>query len=227
MRLRRIALYAALCLCVPVPALALSGKDSAPAPSELEVSVSLDHCGLLDTQILCKLDVTFTALPGAVRHTATVTRPDGSAVEFGALGPGVGSMWVPYAGDGTYVVDVSAYGAATHPKGSATLLERERAVAGTAGPAARGGGGSAARGDDEPDQEAESPDGDVDEDTGADGDEQEGEPPAPTCSEEQIAAAEEAIAGLSSEQIAALEAEGMLPEGFHCLDVAALLAPAP
>lgn len=254
-RVRRILLGAALCLCVPLPALALTKPDapqpsaggpspSAGAPSaagdrsgvaaseeggDLSVSVALDRCGLLATHVLCKLDVSFTLLPGAVRHTATVTRPDGSVAEFGELGPGVGSMWVPYAGDGTYLVEISAYGGANHPKGSATVLERERVAAGTEGDEA--GSASAVAPEttggttDETDQ-AQSPKGGGEAGTSAGG-ERGGEPPAPACTEEIVAAAEAELEGLSAEQIATLEDEGLLPEGFACLDLDQLLAEAP
>jgi len=131
MRPRRALLLAALALCVPLPALAVGGdKPPSAAPATLAVGVALDRCGILEARILCKLDVRFDSVPGASSYTASVTRPDGSVVDLGEIGAGPASAWVAYAGDGTYTVEVSAYGDPEEPGGEPELLGRDRAAAG-------------------------------------------------------------------------------------------------
>jgi hypothetical protein len=105
-----------LALAAPLPALALNSDGTepvaaTPAPAALEVSTALDSCGIVDTQVVCKLSVTFGEVPGATNYTATVTRADGSVVDYGSVGAGGASLWVPYVGAGNYSVRVSAYGA--------------------------------------------------------------------------------------------------------------------
>ena len=53
-------------------------------------------------------DVTFNEIPGAASYTAAVTSPDGSFVDYGAIGAGSGSILVPYVGNGTYTYETSA-----------------------------------------------------------------------------------------------------------------------
>jgi len=106
----RALLYALLALAAPLPALALTGGDGETAGEGLSVSASLDGCGTAGAQIVCKLDASWNALPGAERYTASVTRPDGSVIDAGEVGAGSTSVWVPYVGNGTYTVTVSAYG---------------------------------------------------------------------------------------------------------------------
>jgi hypothetical protein len=110
---RRSLLLALLALAIPLPALALSsGGDSGspPAPVPLSVSTALDSCGIVESQVICKLGVSFNAVPGATSYAASVTRADGSVVDYGGVGAGGGSLWVPYTGSGTYSVRISAYG---------------------------------------------------------------------------------------------------------------------
>ena len=112
---RRALIYSALALAVPLPALALTGQsDPAPEPAQerLAVSATLDSCGTAADMIVCKIDATWNDVAGATRYTASVTRADGSVVDFGTVGAGAASFWVPYAGNGAYTVTVSAYGEA-------------------------------------------------------------------------------------------------------------------
>jgi hypothetical protein len=111
MRRNRWALVCvALALAVPLPANALTaGSDEAP-PATLTVAASLDGCGLAGTHIVCRLGVSFNAIPDATRYTASVTRPDGSVIDYGAIASGGSAVHVPYVGSGTYNVRVSAYG---------------------------------------------------------------------------------------------------------------------
>jgi hypothetical protein len=110
MRNRVIAL-ALVGLAVPFPALALSGgSDGQCSPASLSVSASLDHCGLADTQILCKIDAGWNSIPGAEDYAITATSADGSVIDMGRTSGQSSSVWVPYAGPGTYSVQVTAWG---------------------------------------------------------------------------------------------------------------------
>ena len=110
---RRAILLSALALVVPVSAVALPGEvdgTTDAAVADLGVSASLDSCGVLETQIVCTLAVSYSTLPNATGYTASVTSPDGSVTDFGSVPAGGTSLTVPYAGNGTYGVRVTAYG---------------------------------------------------------------------------------------------------------------------
>ncbi len=109
---RRALIYAALALTVPLPALAVGGRGGPADLPELSVAASLDTCGTAADTIVCKIDASWNQIPGATRYTASVTRADGSVVDFGDVGAGAANFWVPYVGNGTYTVSVSAYGTA-------------------------------------------------------------------------------------------------------------------
>ncbi len=113
---RRIFVLAALALAIPLPALALEGGTEeapagAPAPQALSVATSLGRCGIGEAQVFCTLNVSFNAVDGASSYSATVTRADGSVVDYGSVDAGGTSLYVPYVGAGSYSVRVSAYGA--------------------------------------------------------------------------------------------------------------------
>ena len=107
-RRRRLAGLACLALLAPFPAIALDGGEDALA--SIAVDASLQGCGLMDSRIVCTIDASWSAVDGADRYTATVAAPDGSVTDAGEVGAGGTSIWVPYVGDGTYSVRVSAYG---------------------------------------------------------------------------------------------------------------------
>src|SRR4051812_2232351 len=101
MRRKRVLLYTILALAVPLPAFALGLPGStAPAPGSLDAQASLDSCGLFAEQIVCKVDVAFNQVGGADRYAASITAPDGSVADYGDVGAGGASLWVPYVGDG-------------------------------------------------------------------------------------------------------------------------------
>jgi hypothetical protein len=237
---RRPFALAALALAAPLPALAIAQGGGEKAPAALSVDVSLDSCGLIGTELVCKLDASYGEVEGATSYTASVTRADGSVVDYGEVGGGGTSLWVPYVGSGTYSVEIAAYGDPARPGGKPMLLSRDYSSAegrasGRARPSARGlQPGYAER--DLP-RAHESP-GD------AAAEEPEGEPPAPDCEEVDLAPEEQpgdtdgdgvpddqAGAGSSEESgeaaasplsdvpdatAAVLEAEGDLPESVDC-----------
>jgi collagen type VII alpha len=110
MRRQRLLLYVALALLVPVPALALELGGPGAGSSSLDATASLDSCGLFENQIVCKIDASFNEVDGATSYTASVTAPNGAVSDYGSVGPGGASLWVPYVGNGTYTVEVQAWG---------------------------------------------------------------------------------------------------------------------
>jgi hypothetical protein len=107
---RRAALYAALALAIPLPAFALTGEDAGDAPAGLDVSASLVGCGLAKSHIVCTIDATYGPVEGATSYSASVTAPNGAVTDYGAVEPGAAALTVPYAGNGTYSVRITAYG---------------------------------------------------------------------------------------------------------------------
>ena len=107
----RILGLALIALAVPFPALALEGEsEEATGSPGLSVTASLDSCGLAGSQIMCKIDAGWNTLEGAETYSVSVTSADGSVVDMGeTTGQGT-SVWVPYAGSGTYSVQVTAWG---------------------------------------------------------------------------------------------------------------------
>ena len=119
-----------LALAASTPALASADKameptDAARGPAALEVSTALDSCGTLADEVICKLDVSYNALPEAASYSAAVTRADGSVVDYGGVAPGGTSLWVPYVGSGNYSVRVTAYGAPEQPDGDKEVVSTE------------------------------------------------------------------------------------------------------
>jgi hypothetical protein len=237
---RRPFVLAALALVAPLPAFAIAQNGGEKAPAALSVSVSLDSCGLVGTQLVCKLDASYGDVSGATSYTAAVTRADGSVVDYGEVGTGGTSLWVPYVGSGTYSVEIAAYGDPVRPGGEPKLLSRDYSSAeGRAPGRARSSDGSVKPGYVEPG----APRGGEESSDGAAGDEQGSESPAPECTETDPPADDPNDAdgdGIPDEQeseggegdapesssapfgdvpdatAAALEAEGDLPESVDC-----------
>jgi hypothetical protein len=117
---RRAVLLTLLALAAPLPAFAISDQalkpvSADPGPAALSVSASLDSCGVLSNEVVCKIDASFNPLPNADGYSASVTRADGSVTDYGSVGPGGTSIWVPYVGAGSYNVKITAYGAPEKP----------------------------------------------------------------------------------------------------------------
>lgn len=224
---RRTVFYALLAMAVPLPALALSGGDGSEvsdgSAATITVSASLDSCGTAASTIVCKIDATWNDVPGAERYAASVTRADGSVMDYGDVGAGSGSFWVPYVGNGTYTVTVSAYG-------TAPGQERARVIAKGSSGAGSGGRGVTEQfgtGHAAPDDGA--PDGTP---GGGDGEVPVSEPPAeepvdPSCEEPEPDPEEPpgeapgetpGAAGqpLSTEAAATLDERAELPDSVEC-----------
>ena len=123
---RRTILLTMLALLVPLPAFALTEDGGPAAPVEIAVSASLGGCGLAETQIVCQIDASWSAVEDADYYTLSVTRADGSVVDYGqSAGTGT-SLWVPYVGSGTYSVEVVAWGTPAEAE-TAHVIARDRA----------------------------------------------------------------------------------------------------
>jgi hypothetical protein len=122
---RRTLLLALLAVAVPLPALAASEGSLTASPASLSVSTSLGSCGLAGSEIACALDVSYNSLPGATSYSATVTRADGSVIDYGEVGAGGTTLWVPYVGSGTYSVRITAYGEPEQPEGERPVISTE------------------------------------------------------------------------------------------------------
>jgi hypothetical protein len=124
---RRAFLFAGLALAIPVPAVALTSGEG---ESELSVEASLARCGVNGPQIVCEIETSFGSVDGAEYYTASVAGPDGGVTDFGRIagaGGGGTSLWVPYVGNGTYSVTVTAWGDAE--SGDPEVLDRDKASA--------------------------------------------------------------------------------------------------
>lgn len=110
---RRAALYSVLALAIPFPAFALTGEDGGETgadPVALSVEATLDGCGLAESRIVCTIDVSYGTVAAATSYSASVTAPNGSVTDHGEIDPGQATLTVPYAGNGTYSVRITAYG---------------------------------------------------------------------------------------------------------------------
>jgi hypothetical protein len=129
----RTIFLAMLALLVPLPAFALNGGSTAgpSGPAEIAVSVSRGDCGLAETQIVCELSASWSAVEDADYYTISVTRADGSVVDYGqSTGTGT-SLWVPYVGAGTYSVQIDAWGTPEDDSKPAEVIARDRAMSTT------------------------------------------------------------------------------------------------
>jgi hypothetical protein len=142
MRHKRALLYATLALAVPLPALALEGGSG---DGSLDVQASLAGCAVAEGSIVCTIDTSFSGIEDAEYYTGSVTAPDGSVTDFGMIaesrGGGSASLSVPYTGNGSYTVTVSAWG--YDERGKAGVVRSEDADTG-GGRGAESGGQSEA-----------------------------------------------------------------------------------
>jgi hypothetical protein len=157
MHRRGTLVYAVLALAVPLPAFALSDGGGS-AGGGLSVNASLDGCGILAAQVVCKIDASWNEVEGTKRYTASVTSPDGSVTDYGEVAGTPTSFWVPFVGNGSYSVTISAWG--TDPHGKRHLIAKERTRApGDKAHAKRGSHPAGAPTDDDPGEPAGAPTG--------------------------------------------------------------------
>jgi hypothetical protein len=224
---RRAIIYAALALAIPLPALALTGQGG-PGETSLSVSASLDTCGTAADTIVCKIDATWNQVEGADRYTASVTRADGSVVDFGDVGAGGSSFWVPYVGNGTYTVTVSAYGTPPGSEGARVVARESSAADSEApGPPAPSADPPGPAGRDlEPGEASEVPVPGPDpapepEEPSCENVPEPPPPPEPPAPEDPVAPGDGnggQVTGLSAEATSALSDSAELPETVECPD---------
>jgi hypothetical protein len=113
-------------LALAAPSFALASADQGsvrlPGPAALGVSTTLGGCGVAGSDIVCELNVSYESVNGASAYTATVTRADGSVVDYGSVGAGGTSLYVPYVGPGTYSVRITAYGSPPSDGGRGNVI---------------------------------------------------------------------------------------------------------
>jgi hypothetical protein len=129
MRRKRLLLLVALALAAPVPAFALEQAITGSGTSSLNTQASLDSCGLFEDQIVCKIDASYSEVAGATSYTGSVTAPSGAVSDYGSVGAGGASFWVPYVGNGTYTVQIQAWGTPPSDDKKPKLLAEDRAGA--------------------------------------------------------------------------------------------------
>jgi hypothetical protein len=127
-RLVRAPTYAALALAVPLPALAIASGTG--GGGSLDVQASLAGCGVGGSAIVCRIDASFTSIDDAEYYTASVTAADGSVTDLGRVEAGGASVSVPYTGNGTYTVTITAWG--YDEDGNARVVEEDESGAGEA-----------------------------------------------------------------------------------------------
>jgi hypothetical protein len=130
---KRILGLALIALAVPFPALALEGGGAEePRSQGLTVSASLESCGLADSQIMCKINAGWNSLEGAESYAVSVTSADGSVIDMGETSGQGTSVWVPYAGAGTYSVSVTAWGTPPDEEddGTPEIIDRSTTMSG-------------------------------------------------------------------------------------------------
>lgn len=72
--------------------------------------VSTSFAGCEDPPTTCRIEVGFAPVSGAADYAATAHLPGGGAQVLGSLTPGTTTLTVPYRGNGTYVVTITALG---------------------------------------------------------------------------------------------------------------------
>jgi hypothetical protein len=133
MRRKRLLLLVALALAAPVPAFAVSLANDGSGAGSLDAQASLDNCGLFENQIVCKIDASYNQVAGATSYTASVSAPNGAVSDYGSVGAGGTSLWVPYAGNGTYTVEIQAWGTPPSVHSKPPLVASDKTGAGDNG----------------------------------------------------------------------------------------------
>lgn len=97
----RLALIAFVATALTLPVTA-SSMPSFP------VSTGFAGCDAGPTS--CRINVSFSPVAGAEGYAAGAQLPDGGSQSLGSVAPGGTTVTVPYRGNGTYVVTITALG---------------------------------------------------------------------------------------------------------------------
>ena len=129
---RWIIPLALLALLIPVGAVALDRSSGG-----LDVRSSLEGCGVAGDTVFCHISASFDEVEGGEFYTATVTRPDSTVQDFGRVPTaGSASLWIPYAGNGAYAVEITAWG--RNADGEPTEVAKETGTSETGDGAGQG-----------------------------------------------------------------------------------------
>jgi hypothetical protein len=104
---RRITLAATALALVAFPASAGAAEPEPTPPVAMPLNVVLGSC---DGHQACEIEVSFDAVSGAQSYEAVIRGPDGNELVSAPAQPGANSYSVPYRGNGTYRVHVTAFG---------------------------------------------------------------------------------------------------------------------
>jgi hypothetical protein len=107
---RRITI-AALAAAGSAMALFPAAASAQTEPAGLSVSADVVGChgSPAAGTVVCDIYVSYSSISGARSYSAEVTRPGGGVQTFDVAG-GSATLPVGYAGNGTYVVTIKAYG---------------------------------------------------------------------------------------------------------------------
>lgn len=128
-RARAILLVAVLAALAAVPLSAVAvGEESdtgaQTAPRHFAVTATLLGCGRGSGGVICQVAVGFRELDDASSYHVSAVAPDGTVSYLGSLESG-GIVSVPYSGDGSYGIEVQAFG--PEPGGGERSLARAEA----------------------------------------------------------------------------------------------------
>lgn len=101
----RIALIASVATALTLPV-------TASSTTTFPVSTSFAGCDS-PAPASCRINVGFSPVSGAAGYAAAAQLPDGSTQALGSIAPGTTTVTVPYRGNGTYVVTITALGRGT------------------------------------------------------------------------------------------------------------------
>jgi hypothetical protein len=88
---------------------AAASAQTEPAGLSVSADVVGCHGSPAAGTVVCDIYVSYSSISGARSYSAEVTRPGGGVQTFG-VGGGSATLPVGYAGNGTYVVTIKAYG---------------------------------------------------------------------------------------------------------------------
>lgn len=106
MRRRSRALLATVAVLAALPGSASAAADEA-VPVPMGVTATLDSCSGHDT---CRIRVDFGAVQDAASYEAVIRGPDGTELVSAPAQAGTNSYAVPFRGNGTYSVQITAFG---------------------------------------------------------------------------------------------------------------------
>jgi hypothetical protein len=113
MTLRSRTLLATAAALAALPGSASAADAGQADPVAIPLTATLGSCSETSGHRACQIEVAFDAVSAADSYEAVIRGPDGAELVSAAAQPGTNSYSVPYRGDGTYRVRITAFGADT------------------------------------------------------------------------------------------------------------------